>query len=62
MMKQSDILVLDKYEITVDKTNYTLNPLWIYTNWEIQKVVPRSPLVIGIVIVLGVNGPLKTLF
>ncbi len=43
MMKQSDILVLDKYEITVDKTNYTLNPLWIYTNWEIQKVVPRLP-------------------
>ncbi len=46
-MKQSNIFVLDKCEITVDK-NYTLNPMWIYTTWESQKVLlctPLSPIV-----------------
>ncbi len=38
-MKQSDIFVLDKCEITVDKKNYTLNPMWIYTISESQKVL-----------------------
>ncbi len=44
-MKQSDIFVQDKCEITVDK-KYTLNPLLIYTNWESQKVLgcARAPL------------------
>ncbi len=43
MMKQSDILVLDKWEITVDKKLYS-ELLWIYTNWEIQKgCAPISP-------------------
>ncbi len=36
-MKQSDIFVLDKCEITVDKKIYTLNTKWIYTIWESQK-------------------------
>ncbi len=31
IMKQSDIFVLDKCEINVDK-NSTLNPMWMYTN------------------------------
>ncbi len=43
-MKQSDIFVLDKCEITVDKKNYTLNPMWIYTIWESQKVLLCAPL------------------
>ncbi len=42
-MKQSNIFVLDKCEITVDK-NYTLNPMWIYTTWESQKVLLCTPL------------------
>ncbi len=43
-MKQSDIFVLDKCEITVDKKNYTLNTKWIYTIWESQKVLLCAPL------------------
>ncbi len=43
-MKQSDIFVLDKCEITVDKKNNTLNMKWIYTIWESQKVLLCAPL------------------
>ncbi len=42
-MKQSDIFVLDKCEITVEK-KYTLNTKWIYTIWESQKVLLCAPL------------------
>ncbi len=45
-MKQSNIFAWDKCEITVDKKNAILNPMWIYTNWQSQKVLccaPHSP-------------------
>ncbi len=43
-MKQSDIFVLDKCEITVDKKIYISELKWIYTIWESQKVLLCVPL------------------
>jgi len=44
-MKQNHMVVPDMWEMNVGKIN-SLNPTWIYTNWESQKVlgcVPLSP-------------------
>ncbi len=48
IMKQSDIFVLDNCESTVDKTLYSEpHVMWIYTNWQRQKLLRCAPLSLG---------------